>query len=233
MNRSNICQVCGKIKPKKDLIPVSAVRSDIITILLKNHPNWSSEGYICIDDLNEYRYRYIYSLLETERGELTEIEEKVLQSLKDQETLSINVDAEFQTKLSFGERLSDKIASFGGSWQFIIIFGGILFSWILLNSIVLLKKPFDPYPFILLNLVLSTLAALQAPIIMMSQNRQEAKDRSRSEHDYQINLKAELEIRTLHQKIDHLLTHQWERLVQIQQIQLELMNEIQKQKLKS
>ncbi len=232
MNKSNTCQVCGEIKPKQDLMPVASVRPVIIDIIKQTHPNWSNEGYICTDDLNEYRNKYIYSLLESERGELTDLEEKVLQSLKDQETLAINVDAEFQTNLSFGERLSDKIAIFGGSWRFIIIFGSILFSWILLNSIMLLKKPFDPYPFILLNLVLSTLAAIQAPIIMMSQNRQEDKDRSRSEHDYQINLKAELEIRNLQQKIDHLLSHQWERLVQIQQIQLELMNEIQKHNLK-
>ena len=117
MNKSNACQVCGKIKTKQELIPAAAVRSDIITILLKTHPNWSNEGYICTDDLNKYRNKYIYSLLESERGELTELEEKVLQSMKDQETLAINVDAEFQTKLSFGEHLSDKIATFGGSWR--------------------------------------------------------------------------------------------------------------------
>ena len=98
--------------------------------------------------------------------------------------------------------------------------------WIALNTFLLLKRPFDPYPFILLNLVLSCLAAIQAPVIMMSQNRQESKDRLRSQHDYRVNLKAELEIRQLHDKIDHLLSHQWERLVEIQQIQIDLLSEL-------
>src|SRR5690606_1596748 len=111
-------------------------------------------------------------------------------------------------------------------WKFIITFGAILSSWIALNIVGLLARPFDPYPFILLNLVLSCLAALQAPVIMMSQNRQEARDRIRSKNDYKVNLKAELEIRHLHEKLDHLLIHQWQRLMEIQQIQVELMNEI-------
>ena len=140
--------------------------------------------------------------------------------------MASNVETEFEQESSFGERLSDKLASFGGSWTFLILFGSILLAWITLNSIALLAKPFDPYPYILLNLVLSCLAAIQAPVIMMSQNRQEDKDRLRSQHDYQVNLKAELEIRHLHEKIDHLLSRQWERLVEIQQIQIDLMSEI-------
>ncbi|HSA81745.1 MAG TPA: DUF1003 domain-containing protein, partial [Geminicoccaceae bacterium] len=120
----------------------------------------------------------------------------------------------------------DAIAAFGGSWTFILLFGAVILVWVLINAVALLARPFDPYPFILLNLVLSCLAAVQAPIIMMSQNRQEARDRLRSENDYRVNLKAELEIRHLHEKLDHLLQHQWERLMEIQQIQIELMNEI-------
>jgi len=108
----------------------------------------------------------------------------------------------------------------------------ILVVWIIVNSVVLLSKTFDPYPFILLNLILSCIAAIQAPIIMMSQNRQEAKDRIRSENDYKVNLKAEIEIRTLHEKIDHLLLDQWSRMMQIQQVQLDMLEEIQKAKLK-
>ncbi len=128
--------------------------------------------------------------------------------------------------MTLGERIADNVAKFGGSWRFIISFGVFLVMWMIINSIVLLRRPFDPYPFILLNLILSCLAAIQAPIIMMSQNRQEAKDRLRSEHDYRVNLKAELEIRHLHAKMDQLLTHQWNRLLQIQQIQVELIEEI-------
>jgi uncharacterized membrane protein len=164
--------------------------------------------------------------LESEKGELTNLDREVLESLQRHETLSSNVDAEFEEDLTLGQKMADGLASFGGSWTFLIIFGIILLIWIALNSILLLKKPFDPYPFILLNLVLSCLAAIQAPVIMMSQNRQEAKDRLRSQQDYQVNLKAELEIRHLHEKIDHLLSNQWERLVEIQQIQIDLLSEL-------
>jgi uncharacterized membrane protein len=125
-----------------------------------------------------------------------------------------------------GERLADRLAAFGGSWTFLVCFGLFLVIWIGVNSALLVVRPVDPFPYILLNLVLSCLAALQAPVIMMSQNRQEAKDRLRSQHDYQVNLKAELEIRHLHEKMDHLLSHQWERLAQIQEIQLELLSEL-------
>jgi uncharacterized membrane protein len=170
--------------------------------------------------------KYIQNLLESEKGELTSLDNDVLESLQRHETLSSNVDAEFDKDLTFGDKMADGLATFGGSWRFLIIFGALLLVWIVLNSIMLLKKPFDPYPFILLNLILSCLAAVQAPVIMMSQNRQESKDRMRSQHDYRVNLKAELEIRQLHDKIDHLLSHQWERLVEIQQIQIDLLSEL-------
>ena len=122
--------------------------------------------------------------------------------------------------------MADKLADFGGSWRFIGIFCGLLFLWIVINSALIIWKPFDPYPFIFLNLILSCLAAIQAPVILMSQNRQEARDRLQAEYDYRINLKAELEIRHLHEKIDHLLMNQWQRLLEIQQIQMELMEEL-------
>jgi uncharacterized membrane protein len=168
--------------------------------------------------------------LESEKGELTSLENEVLTSLRDHETLSKNVDTEFEGEWTLGERLADRIATFGGSWIFLILFGLFLIIWIGVNSFILYAHPPDPYPYILLNLILSCLAAIQAPIIMMSQNRQEAKDRLRSEHDYQVNLKAELEIRHLHEKLDHLLSHQWERLAQIQEIQLELLAEISRKR---
>ena len=189
-------------------------------------PTWSAAGYICVDDLNRFRNAYVQSLLQDERGELSSLDRSVLESLARHETLAQDVEAEFQNKFSFGERLADQIADFGGSWTFILLFGAVILVWVLINTVFLLARPFDPYPFILLNLFLSCLAALQAPIIMMSQNRQEARDRLRSENDYRVNLKAELEIRQLHEKLDHLLQHQWQRLMEIQQIQIELMNEI-------
>jgi uncharacterized membrane protein len=168
----------------------------------------------------------VQDLLADEKGELSSLERSVIESLARHETLAEDVEARFQKKLSVGERLADQIADFGGSWTFISLFAGFILVWIAINTIVLLVRPFDPYPFILLNLMLSCLAAVQAPIIMMSQNRQETRDRLRSENDYRVNLKAELEIRHLHEKLDHLLQHQWERLMEIQQIQIELMNEL-------
>jgi uncharacterized membrane protein len=175
-----------------------------------------------------YRTNYVHSLLHSERGELSSLEQEVLHSMREHELLTKNVEAEFEQRWSLGERLADKLATFGGSWVFLICFGAFLALWIGINAVVLVVHPPDPYPFILLNLILSCLAAIQAPIIMMSQNRQEAKDRLRSQHDYQVNLKAELEIRHLHDKIDHLLSHQWDRLTRIQEIQLDLLSEIGK-----
>ena len=229
MNKKNdlgTCAICRNNFSKRDLVPGGAVRDFVANEILRDHPNWSPEASICRPDLMKYRAKYVHSLLESEKGELTGLEQEVLHSIRDHELLAKNVDAEFEGKWSFGERLADRIATFGGSWSFLMSFGGFLALWIGVNAIVLILHPPDPYPFILLNLVLSCLAAIQAPIIMMSQNRQEAKDRLRSQHDYQVNLKAELEIRHLHDKVDHLLSHQWERLAQIQEIQLDLLSEI-------
>ena len=225
-SKNMVCNICGKTKARSMMMPAALVRSALAEQIKAAYPDWKPEGYICLSDLNQFRMKYIQNLLESEKGELTVLDREVLESLQRHETLSSNVDAEFEKDLTPGEKMADRLATFGGSWTFIIIFAAILFTWIALNSFLLLRKPFDPYPFILLNLVLSCLAAIQAPVIMMSQNRQEAKDRLRSQHDYQVNLKAELEIRHLHEKIDHLLSHQWERLVEIQQIQIDLLSEI-------
>ncbi|MCX5851502.1 MAG: DUF1003 domain-containing protein [Deltaproteobacteria bacterium] len=206
------------------------VRPAIVSLIEKKVPQWSSEGFICVDDLNDYRVEYIRTILEAERGDLSAIDREVLESMKTQELLSTHIEDEFQASRTLGERLADRIATFGGSWIFIAIFMATVFFWMAINTTYVLLKPFDPFPYILLNLVLSCIAAIQAPIIMMSQNRQEARDRLRAAHDYQINLKAELEIRQLHQKIDHLLSHQWDRLIQIQEIQLEMMRELELQK---
>jgi len=225
-NEATTCQLCGKGKTRARLIPAALISVPVVEMIRREHTEWNAEGFICLDELNRFRSLYIQSLLETEKGELTRLEQDVLDSLTRQETLSSNIEVAFERKLSFGERLSDRIAEVGGSWGFILSFGIFLLLWIIGNSLVLYGHPFDPYPYILLNLLLSCLAAIQAPIIMMSQHRQEARDRLRSENDYRVNLKAELEIRHLHEKIDHLLSRQWERLVEIQQVQLELMSEI-------
>jgi uncharacterized membrane protein len=168
----------------------------------------------------------VQSVIEEDKGQLSSLEEHAVESMKEQDLTTKNLNLEYEQQLTTGQRMADKIADFGGSWPFIGIFSVVLFLWMLLNSVLLITKPFDPYPFIFLNLILSCLAAIQAPIIMMSQNPQEERDRIQAEHDYQINLKAELEIRHLHEELDHLLINQWQRLLEIREIQTELMEEI-------
>ena len=155
---------------------------------------------------------------------LTEHELQVLRHLLQRKTTTRDSNAEFDASLTFGQRVADQVAAFGGSWTFILLFMGFLIVWIIVNSIM--GKPFDPYPYILLNLFLSMLAALQAPVIMMSQNRQAAKDRLDAQHDYEVNLKAEMEIMGLHAKVDQLRDSQWAELVALQQKQIELLTKL-------
>jgi uncharacterized membrane protein len=206
------------------------IRPSLLEFVKKKVPDLDSKAFICFQDLGEFRKDYVKEVLEEEIGELSALDNEVIQSLEQHEILSADISTQFERKLTFGERLSDHIAEFGGSWKFLITFGAVLIGWIVLNALLLLNRGFDPYPFILLNLILSCLAAVQAPIIMMSQNRAEARDRLRAENDYKVNLKAELEIRHLHEKIDHLLRRQYNRLFEIQQIQIELLQEISRHK---
>jgi uncharacterized membrane protein len=168
----------------------------------------------------------IDSLLNQGSKQFDKLRNIVSNTIKEEELIINNLLHPPTDILTQGQKISDKVARFGGSWKFIILFMIILFVWIIYNSIALTKDIFDPYPFILMNLILSCIAALQAPIIMMSQNRQEEKDRMRSENDYLINLKAELEIRSLHQKMDLLLEEQIKTLYDIQAKQFDLMKEI-------
>jgi len=227
--KHRVCQICGSEKASS-LHPAMLVRPAVAELIQVEIGRWSEKGWICSNDLQKFRHKFVQSLLEAEKGELTALEKEVLESLKQQEILSRNPDEELQSAYTMGQRLADRIAVVGGSWKFIMSFAAVLFIWIVINTVILIARPFDPYPFILLNLVLSCLAAIQAPVIMMSQNRQEARDRLHAMRDYQVNLKAELEIRHLNQKVDHLLSHQWERLVEIQEIQLELINEVRSRK---
>src|SRR6266567_3438961 len=225
-----ICQICKKPKSPHGGMLAELIRPSLLEFIKKAMPDFDSKGFICFDDLGEFRKDYVKEVLQDEIGELSVLDQEVIESLQQHEIVSSDISKQFEKKLTFGERLSDHIASFGGSWRFIILFGTVLFGWIILNAIFLLDRGFDPYPFILLNLILSCLAAIQAPIIMMSQNRAELRDRLRAENDYKVNLKAELEIRHLHEKIDHLLRRQYNRLFEIQQIQIELLEEISRQK---
>jgi uncharacterized membrane protein len=219
------CSICNKIVPEDQLIIGHGIRHEIEKLIIKEHPEWNDNSRICKDDFNTFRIKYITNLVEEEKGSIETLEDEVINSIKDNEIITFNT-AIIKELPKIGDRISDKVASFGGSWKFIISFFSILFAWIVLNSFYFLFRPFDPFPFILLNLILSCIAAIQAPIIMMSQNRQEMKDRIRSENDYKINLKSEIEIRTLHEKVDHLLLDQWSKMMKIQEIQIEILEEI-------
>lgn len=216
------CQVCRKEFKTSQLYPARLVRPSVVATIKKTIPDWNDDGEICLTDLNHYRAMHVEEVLTEEHGELSELQRMVVQSLRDHETVISQEGRELGAAATLGERLSDRMAQFGGSWKFLGVFALLLFGWIYFNSSRVAGEAYDPYPFILLNLILSCLAAVQAPIIMMSQNRQEAKDRKRATSDYQINLKAELEIRHLHEKIDHLLLRQWEHIIELQQTQIEM-----------
>jgi uncharacterized membrane protein len=178
---------------------------------------------LCRSCLTRLHRELIQELMGKAEQELDSHEHEVMQSLLANAPISAPLESD-DLAPRWADRLSDRIARFGGSWGFLISFGLFLLVWIMLNS--LLHKPFDPFPFILLNLALSCLAAIQAPVILMSQNRQEARDRLRGINDYQVNLKAELEIRQLHLKLDQLLWHHWQQLTALQELQLVLLEDI-------
>jgi len=219
------CDICGKSYTADQLITGHGIYHEIEDLIVKDYPAWKDQSHICKNDFNKYRIRYITQIIDEEKGSSEKLENEVINSIRENEIISSNIYIT-DDKRTIGQRISDKVASFGGSWTFIISFFVVLLGWISLNSFYILTKPFDPFPFILLNLLLSCIAAIQAPIIMMSQNRQEMKDRLRSENDYKINLKSEIEIRTLHEKVDHLLLDQWSKMMKIQELQIEILEEI-------
>ncbi|HEX3808312.1 MAG TPA: DUF1003 domain-containing protein [Rhizomicrobium sp.] len=220
------CQICTETKPHSHSVAGSSVRPHLEEILVQKNPAWSQNGYICIPCLNATRNEYVRLQMEKERGEITAIESEVLDSLQKGESVVEDMNREFDSHLTFGERAADHVASFGGSWKFIILFFVLLSLWIVANSIELLFHPVDPYPFILLNLMMSLLASIQAPIIMMSQNRAGERDRLRAENDFKVNLKSEIEVRAISDKLDQLMHNQWARLMEIQQMQLEMLEDL-------
>lgn len=224
-----ISDLTGKQHPVSERVSASTIRHSILHLMQKDNPAINHGSHVSLSEMNDYRQRYITDFLTREVGELHDLEKTVLESLSANSTITDKLDGDERQKLTFGQRLADKVASFGGSWTFIISFMFFILVWITLNIYWLANKGFDPYPFILLNLILSCIAAIQAPVIMMSQNRQEDKDRERAKNDYMINLKSELEIRTLHEKIDHFVMDQQQELLEIQKVQIEMMNEILKQ----
>lgn len=225
MTKTFTSDVSGKEFPYQQRVKGQSIREEIIDFIKKSHPDFSIEKNISLSELSSFREDYVTAMLVNESGELSDLESKVIASLKNDTLLSDKLDDAINN-VSFGQKVADKVASFGGSWTFILTFLGLLVVWILVNVLFFVNKGFDPYPFILLNLILSCIAALQAPVIMMSQNRTEERDRERAKKDYMINLKSELEIRILHEKVDHLIMHQEQSMIEIQRIQLDMMKEI-------
>lgn len=225
--KKRTCIVCRQEFDEDDVFPVELLRPQIAEEGRKTCPDWQNKGFICMDDLRKVRASRITRLLKADKGELSDLEREVVNSLRDHELVSKDVNRLFERQLTVGERAADKIAKFGGSWVFILSFLGAIAVWMAFNIFAASReKVFDPYPFILLNLVLSCLAAIQAPIIMMSQNRQAEKDRMMADDEYRVNLKAELEIRHIHAKLDQFTKNQWERLLEIQQIQVDLQEDL-------
>lgn len=214
--------------PVTDKISAKSIRHTLLNLIQKDKPEFTHDSYMSLSELNYYREKSISNYLAKEKGLLSESEKTVLSSLTENTTITDKVEDDEQQPFTFGQRIADKMASFGGSWTFIMSFGVFILLWIGFNIMWLMNKGFDPYPFILLNLILSCLASLQAPVIMMSQNRQEEKDRDRAKKDYMINLKSELEIRTLHEKIDHFIQNQQIEMLELQRTQIEMLNEILK-----
>lgn len=211
--------------PIADKISAKTIRNPILALIQTDYPDFDEDKFLAIGELNMYREKYISNYLSVEIGELSNLETRVIGSLNEDKSFVSKIEDDVETR-TLGQRVADNVADFGGSWKFIISFGIFILLWISTNFYILANKGFDPFPFILLNLILSCLAALQAPVIMMSQNRLEEKDRERAKKDYMINLKSELEIRMLHEKLDHLIMHQQEELIEIQKVQIEMMNDI-------
>lgn len=196
-------QISGKPIKSTEAMPLNYVKESVLELIKQQHPEIDENGFITIQELKKFKALIAAKTLRQDNPILSKSEQEIVSSIETNNIVSRSPEEVEDENLSLGQRMADKIARFGGSWKFIISFAVISMAWMLINIISL--KAFDPYPFILLNLVLSCVAALQAPLIMMSQNRQEEKDRRRSENDYKINLKAELEIQQLHEKIDVML----------------------------
>lgn len=215
----------GREFPVSEKVSADIIHNALLQKIKQEQPGFTADSCLATSELNAYKLEYLAEHLTAELGDLSELEKTVLDSIGNRKTISARIE-EQEVPETKGQRVADKVAAFGGSWTFIITFSVILVTWIVINAVALGNKGFDPYPFILLNLILSCLAALQAPVIMMSQNRQEEKDRQRARNDYMVNLKSELEIRMLHEKLDHLMIRQQQDIIEIQKDIIEQMNRI-------
>ena len=201
----HFCVVCHKSFTDQALFPIELLQDSFVKFIQKTHTDCTTNDFICLKDVREYRLAHVHENYTTQNPSISAAERDVLKHFKNRKLIK---EQKEHKSVNLGERWADKVAEFGGSWTFIIIFSIVLFTWIALNSWVIILKPFDVYPYIFLNLILSCLAAIQAPIIMMSQNRQEAKDRIRAEKDYKVNLRAALEIHHINNYLEDMVTTQ-------------------------
>jgi uncharacterized membrane protein len=224
------CQIMQVDIPLDDAIPVDLIRDSLLPLIQSKSNPWDPQGFVSLEELNKARAQHVASLLSADDVDTEKMNKEVLTSVQEHELLAKNVDREFEKNQSFGDRMADKIAAFGGSWRFIGIFTVILLVWMFANTAMIMAKPLDPFPYIFLNLILSCLAAIQAPVIMMSQNRQQMRDQMRGDNDYKVNMKAEIEVRAINEKVDKLLNDQWKHLLEIQQMQMDMIQEMTRTK---
>jgi uncharacterized membrane protein len=225
------CELCAKRFEVDELVQERALRPNVSDFIRARHAStWDEEALICKTCLGQERLDFLMDRLRSERGELSELEKDAANMASKHQALAEDIESQLDLEATFGQRIADRVAVIGGSWPFVIGFFVALLIWVALNTLWLRQQAFDPYPYILLNLFLSCLAAVQAPIIMMSQNRVSARDRLQATQDFRINLKAELEVASLHEKVDHLLHSQWQHMVELQELQLDLLTDLTKAK---
>ena len=215
------CCICRNSFSMHELLPLELVRPSIFGIIKEKYPKTTYEDFICTKDYASFKTTYHKKNIAKDH-QLTEADLFVLETMADKELLSTNTIDTFEEQMTLGERIADKVSAFGGSWPFIMLFIVVMVAWMAINSLDVLKEAFDPYPYILLNLCLSCLAAMQAPIIMMSQNRRSDLDRIKAEEDYKVNLHSELILKHLNAKLDRFMVSQWNQLDEICKTQKEL-----------
>lgn len=222
-----LCQLTNKMVNENNATDAFSIRDELLDIIKEKNPNFDIEGWISNDELNKIKSERIKKLLKEDVGYLGEIENKVAEAVEKHDFMSKDFTVlDEDDELTFGQRMADKVSEFGGSWKFIMFFWGFLLIWISINIFVLQSNSFDPYPFILLNLILSCVAALQAPVIMMSQNRMQEKDRARAINDFKVGLKTEIEIQVIDEKINHLVNKQIFHIHENMELQNEMLETI-------
>lgn len=229
MNEIGHCIVDQKPFEINEGVFLSDLESLTRNLIKKDYPDAKNESFICSHHLLKYQLLRVDRLINSDQKQTDKINRRLTKALKNMDYDVVDVNSIVNKHLTIGQKVSDNIARFGGSWTFIFIFIGVLLTWMIINGFALFGAHFDRFPFILLNLVLSCISAIQAPIIMMSQNRSADRDRLDSENAYHVNLKSENELRILHAKLDNLMQNQLPHSLEIQKIEIEILGNLQKE----